>query len=344
MEFQVVNPNEYPDRDALLLRSGDATFFHTAAWARVLEITYGFEPHYFMLMEAERLSFLMPMMEINSPLKGKKGVSLPFTDSCAPHALRQELLKAAVRCAVDYGEKNGWKSIEWRDNEYCAEGAYPWETYHVHDIDLQNTETGLFANLSATNRRNIKKAVREGVTVRMGRSMDLMKSFYRLNCLTRKRHGLPPQPFVFFKRVFEHIISKDLGLVFCADHAGKKIAASVFFHFGTKALFKYGASEMRHQDLRPNNLLMWEALKWYHHGGYETMSLGRTELNNPGLLHYKRTWGAKESVLNYFRYDVMKRAYLGKRPDRSEFYRNFFKRTSPSVLRVIGRLFYKHVG
>ena len=47
---------------------------------------------------------------------------------------------------------------------------------------------------------NIKKALKEGVEVQLHNSFESVKSFFKLNCMTRKRHGLPPQPFKFFNR------------------------------------------------------------------------------------------------------------------------------------------------
>jgi len=125
--------------------------------------------------------------------------------------------------------------------------------------------------------------------------------------MTRKRHGLPPQPFVFFKNVFDYIISKGYGIVVSALQSNTTIGASVFFHFGKNALYKYGASDMKFQNLRPNNLIMWEAIKWYRNRGNETINFGRTEPYNLGLLRFKRLWGASESPIKYYRYECKKR-------------------------------------
>jgi hypothetical protein len=344
MAFQILDPSRCPDWDEMLLRSGDHAFFHTAGWARVLAASYGFKPLYFVRQEGERFSQIMPMMEVSSPLKGKRGIALPFTDRCAPHAEDPDESSAAVRSAIEYGKRSKWRSIEWRDDRYGPEGAPVWEFHLMHEIGLGKTEAELFGDLSSNNRRNIRKALREGVTVRIDRSADSVRSFYRLNCLTRKRHGLPPQPFIFFKNVFEHILSRGLGLVVSASYGGKVIAASVFFHFGTEALFKYGASEMEHQGLRPNNLILWEALRWYNAGGFKSLNLGRTEPENPGLLRYKRAWGGTESPLSYFRYDIGAGTYQIKRRRARDRYLPLFARTPPVVLRLLGRLFYKYFG
>jgi len=48
-----------------------------------------------------------------------------------------------------------------------------------------------------------------------------------------------------------------------ASHKGKNIASAVYFHFGDKAIYKYGASDRKYQHLRANNLVMWEAIRWF---------------------------------------------------------------------------------
>jgi hypothetical protein len=344
LRFEIVNPSEYPDWDALLLRSDDHSFFHTSAWARVLAKTYRFKPLFFMAQEDSRLVFLMPLMEVRSFVTGNRGVSLPYTDHCAPYMTKNEFLPDAVREAIAYGEHHRWKSIEWRDPGYFPENPSSWKEFYFHDVDLDRTEAALFAGLSDNNRRNIKKAVREGLTVNIEQSLESMRKFHRLNGLTRKRHGLPPQPFAFFKNVHESILSQGLGHVVSVSYENKTIAASVFFHFGASAIYKYGASEMKHQNLRANNLIMWEALKWYRARGFRTMSLGRTDAENQGLLRYKRTWGAKESVLKYYKYDLTKKALFPPEPAAGEIMNRLFARFPTAVLRLIGRLIYRHFG
>jgi hypothetical protein len=344
MDMRILNPNERPDWDAELLHSSDYSFFHTSAWAFVLEKTYGFKPLYFTSIKEGRMLVLIPIMETGNILMGKRGVSLPFSDQCSPLCDSDGYLQAAMRGAIECGERKNWRYIEWRDSRYYAEGAPPWKSYYIHDIDLAGAETDLFAHLSPSNRRNIKIAIKEGVTVKIGRSIESLSAFYRLHLVTRKRHGLPPQPFSFFKNVLEHIIAQGHGVVISAHHDRRAIAAAVFFNFGKKAVFKYGASDSRYGSLRPNNLVMWEALNWYRGQGLRTLSLGRTDVENLGLLRYKRAWGAKESILKYYRYDIQSKALVPGRPRGPVRYERLFSKTPIPVLRLIGRLFYRYAG
>jgi len=343
MNLEIIDPIKYPDWDALLLRNGDYSFFHSSVWAKTLKVSYGCDPVYFASIEAGRLSLLMPFMNVVSPLTGRRGVSLPFTDRCAPFFLIKEALGPAVKRAIDFGKEAGWKYIEWRDAGYFSKEPLPWEIYYTHDLNLLRTESELFSSLKDSNRRNVNKAIKEGVSIKIGRSLDSLKSFYRLNCMTRRRHGLPPQPFFFFKNVFDFVISKGYGIVFSAVHSNNVVSASVFFHFGKNAIYKYGASNMKYQNLRPSNLIMWEAIKWYRNQGYETLNLGRTEFDNQGLLQFKRLWGTIESPMQYYRYDCKKKIYL-QNHRRVDYQNKILTWTPTSILRIFGRLFYKHIG
>ncbi|RPJ11072.1 MAG: methicillin resistance protein, partial [Deltaproteobacteria bacterium] len=77
MNISILNPIEHPDWDDLLLTADRATFFHTTAWARVLSESYGYKPLYFAAIDNGKLAGLIPVMEIDSWLTGKRGVSLP---------------------------------------------------------------------------------------------------------------------------------------------------------------------------------------------------------------------------------------------------------------------------
>jgi hypothetical protein len=343
MNIQVIDPTEVPDWDAGLLQTEKIDFFHSSFWARVLKDSYRYKPLYCTSSEDGRLNLSLPLMEVQSVWTGKRGVSLPFTDQCTPYFLDRQALREAVDMCVDHGKKAGWRYVEWRAPDYYEDGPPSWEGYYSHEIALSENEEDLFARLRPSNRRNIKKAVQEGVSIDVGTSWTALTSFCRLNSLTRKRHGLPPQPRRFFEKVFEHVLSTGHGLSISASYGDKVIASSVYFHFGKQALFKYGASDPDFLHLRPNNLIMWEAIRWCRDRGFGTLSLGRTELDNPGLLRYKRAWGGKERPIRYYRYDIKKGVFLMKRPGQAA-YRKILSRMPIGTLRIMGRLAYRHMG
>ena len=181
------------------------------------------------------------------------------------------------------------------------------------------------------------------MTIRFEHTLEALRGFYRLHCLTRRKHGLPPQPFFFFRNILDHIVSRDHGVIVSAFLSGKVIASSVFFHLGPSAIFKYGASDPASLAHRPNNLVMWEAIKWYRARKATAFNLGRTEIDNEGLRRFKLSWGASEGALIYSRYDFDRVAFA-RASLRGNHPLKLFSRIPIPVLRLAGRLFYKHIG
>ena len=198
-------------------------------------------------------------------------------------------------------------------------------------------------NFEAVPAEISEKRQKSGVTAKICRSLDALRTYYRLHCTTRKHHGIPPQPFYLFKAIYDHIISSGKGFVVLAGYNNQPIAGAVYFHFGQKAIYKYGASNRKYLHLRANNQVMWTAIKWYIQNGFKSFSFGRTDLNHTGLLQFKRGWAPQERIIRYFKYDLMRQCFVKERPKRQIFY-SFFRRLPEPILILTGRMLYRHMG
>jgi len=342
MDIQIINPITHPGWDDLLLSCPGCSFFHSSSWARVLAESYGYTPLYFTVLEKGKLQALVPIMEVNSFLTGKRGVSLPFTDYCDPINLNGAPFPELLNCIIGHGQQHGWKYLELRGGQDFLRLDPPSSSYLGHTVDLIKGEGKIFSGLRDSTKRNIKKAVKEGVEVKIHHSFESVKEFYRLNCLTRKEHGLPPQPFIFFKKIHDYIISNNLGMVVLASLNQKNIAGAIYFHFSEKAVYKYGASDKKYQHLRANNLIMWEAIKWYSQNGFKSLCFGRTEPDNQGLIQFKSGWGTTEYKIHYYRYDLRTEAFVPGHLKTTGFHNRIFKNTPVRILNRIGGLLYRH--
>jgi hypothetical protein len=283
-------------------------------------------------------------MEVNSLFTGKRGVSLPFTDYCEPIIGPEVSLDDLLNCVVDTGKRSDWRSLELRFGQKVLSDRRIALKYLGHELKLGQDEERLLSGFRDSTRRNIRKAIGEGVEVKSSNTTEGMKEFYRLNSLTRKEHGLPPQPYRFFVKVREHIISRDLGQVFLASHDRKNIAGAIYFHFNGKAYYKYGASDKNYQHLRPNNLVMWEAIRWYSGNGAKSLCMGRTEPDHEGLLQFKSGWGTTEHPIHYYRYDLKQSSFVAGSSKVTGFHNRIFKLLPMPILNQVGNLLYKHAG
>lgn len=343
MSLEPVNPLDIPNWDDLVLATGEASIFHSAAWARVLHESYGYKPVYFASFENGKLTSLMPFMEVDSWLTGKRGVSLPFSDRIKFLGAHGSSLSEVIPQVIDYGKKSGWRYAEWRDGRRLPEGETSTAIFYIHILHFDRDLTKIFSGFSPSTRRNIRRAGREGVNVEVVGSSEALKAFYRLHCMTRKSHGFPPQPYNFFEKILKHIILAHKGFLVLATFEKRPVAGAVFFYFGDTVVFKYGASDRRYHHLRPNNLVLWEAIKWCEEKSFRYLDFGRTKPGDKGLLRFKAGWGTKSQPVSYYKYDLRKRAFLGD-GDTWEWAQRFAGKLPLPIFNLVGSLLYRHVG
>lgn len=339
-----INPLEERGWDALLATHSGSSFFHSSSWARVLNDTYGHQPFYFCRISNGQLQGLLPTMEVSSRLTGTRGISLPFTDFCAPLSGAQGSDWDPYDLAIQHGKTRGWRYLECRSRDGQWPGASASLNFYGHVVHLEHGSTRLFKDLKGPARTGIRKAQASKLRIEFAADLEAMLGFYSLHCLTRRRHGLPPQPFCFFENIVRHVLAHGHGVVVSAFCGAKRIAAAVFFNHGREAIFKFGASDYSFQRLRPNNLVMWEAIRHFAGNGFALLHLGRTSLANTGLRRFKRGFGGDEELIEYYKYDLRKQSFVCDFDYSEGPVSRVFRWLALPALRVSGRLLYPHLG
>lgn len=392
MTITTVNPLGDEQWDARIDGFAGNSFFHGTPWLRVLHDCYAFSPCYILSTDTTGSCAVLPMMEVDSWLTGKRGVSLPFTDECAPLGGHEsELFEAAVAL----GRERRWKRIELRSDRIahgihgehgsiscrsllagdtsreksaasrvpqraaindcvasgktgidCIESAkldvQPSVTFYGHRLQLQPNTAELFANCDSSTRRAVRKAEQTGVQIEFSRSLEAVRTFYALLQKTRQRHGAPPQPFGFFRKLHQHAIEPGHGWVVLARLAGVPIAGAVFLHSKRDAIYKYGASDESYQHARGNNLVMWRAIEWYAQNSFNSLDFGRTSLGNDGLRRFKLGWGTAERMVHYFQYNLRTNRFDISRDAAAGWQTHVFRRLPRWASQLIGTALYKH--
>ena len=342
-KVEVVDPLLNADWDKEIAGHPDATIFHSSAWARVLGSTYGHKPKYLRLSANDEIMAMLPVMEVNSVVTGRRGVSLPFTDACGPLIFSQNEGATLLSMLSRMAAHNKWKSFEIRGGSAPGPAAVPAMQFREHKLDLRDGKDALFENLESSVRRAIRKAERCDVRCKLSRSEKSMEEFYRLHVHTRRHHGLPPQPMDFFRNIQKEVISRDLGVTSIATFRGRPVAAGVFLFFGRNALFKFGASNRNSQHLRPNNLVLWEAIRSLAEQGLATFSFGRTSLDNEGLRRFKLSWGTTEETISYYRFDSGAKEWVTAADNVAGFHNAMFSRMPLFLNRMMGKIIYPHL-
>jgi hypothetical protein len=227
LDHTMIDPRSDTEWSRLVGEHPEATIFHTSAWANVLCDTYGHVPRYLRFTMDDKLHALLPLMEVASPLTGRRGVSLPFSDFCAPLVFAESPSNhRIVETLAHLARERRWKYFELRSTPTTTSAIVPNKTFYTHKLDLRKPMEQLLEGLDSAARRAIRKAERSGLTVEVSRDEKAVEQFYRLHGRTRRRHGVPPQPWRFFSNIFKHIINQDLGFVVLARRHARPVAAA----------------------------------------------------------------------------------------------------------------------
>jgi hypothetical protein len=107
----------------------------------------------------------------------------------------------AFESLVEYARKIGWRSFEFRGGPFAEGAPFTNASYYEHRLSLEAESKPLDSRFRSTTRRNVKKAREAGVRVSFSNSEEALGEYYRLHCLSRKHHGVPPQPYAFFRAI-----------------------------------------------------------------------------------------------------------------------------------------------
>lgn len=324
-----------------------ASIFHTPGWLEALRRTYGYEPVVFTTSPpSQQLANGIVFCRIRSWLTGSRLVSVAFADHCQPLVqTADELVELVAHLQHAFPQEN-CKYFELRcltsDADLEAHtGLTKSASFSCHSLDLRPDLESLFRGFHPSCvQRKIRRAQREGLTYDEGTSDLLVEQFYSLLVMTRRRHGLPPQPLAWFRNLRDCLGS---GLkIRIASNEGQPLASIVTVRYKDAIVYKYGCSDARFHKLGGMALLFWRTIQEGKELGIHELDLGRSDLEGQGLIAFKDHLGAASSTLNYYRYPPQSAGSGMLR--RVAFIPKLFAHLPDSCLRAAGKIFYRHVG
>ena len=342
-EIRIIDPAD--ERWLTFLRAHpEATVYHHPAWSRNLASVYGWRPFVVTACDAGgAIAAGLPMMDVRSFPTGRRWVSLPYTDNCAPLYADEQSLGVLYRGLVDKCREERVPRLELRSA--CAGHPLlkPAAQYALHVLPLEADSARVAAHFERVHKQNIRTAEKHGVSIRCGCDLQAMREFYALQVETRRRHGVPAQPWRYFEQLASTLMAQGLGSLLLAYQGEQCLAGLLLLHWQHTVICKYAASREDSLPLRPNNLLFWHAIHWGCENGYRALDMGRTDLENSGLRRFKCGWGAAETMLTY---QVLSRAPVAAagQPSVPAIVQSVIRRSPPAVCRLLGEWLYRYAG
>jgi len=354
-KVEIIDPCVDPRWDTFVENHPLGWIVHTSGWKASLESTF---PHirgyFFVLIESETNTIKagLPIYEVRSWLTGNRLVSIPFATLSDPLVSSQDQCAQLLDAAKALLEKNRCSYMEIRTfkaNEWIGDRTFAETNDYIHDyLDLSVGQETLWKNLSYKSiRYRINKTTKNNLVLQTADNEQGLRTFYLLYAATRKRLGLPSQPYHFFKNLYDRFSPTGNVCVFLAQFEERMIAGQFIFKFKGRFSVEALGDDPFHRHLHGGHFLYWEGIKAACREGFQIYDFGRTSLRNSTLMNFKKRWGTRRNDLRTFFYDRTRKPFRSINREESSSYKlmQFLCRKTPAPLQpALSNFCYRHLG
>ena len=283
--------------DAFVMACPQATFFHRAAWQKILRACYGHET-YFLYAQSEgpdkRITGVLPLAHVNSWLFGNALTGLPFAvyggaaanDEVSAAALEAEAQALAVQLGVQHLEL---RHFERRHPDWPEQDLY----VTFRKAILPDEEANMLA-IPRKQRAMVRKGIKNGLVASVDKDAG---RFFTLYASNMHRHGTPPMP----RRYFEMLLSEfgpDCDVLTVCGPDGRLLSSVMSFYFRDEVLAYYAGDDETARDLAANDFKYWELMRRACARGLKVFDYGRSK-QGTGSFAFKKNWGFEPQPLHY---------------------------------------------
>jgi serine/alanine adding enzyme len=282
--------------DGLVRGSAGWTHFHLYGWRGVIERVFGHECIYLAARDGEgRLAGVLPLVRLKSLLFGHYLVSMPFLNYGGP--LGED---AAVRALSDYAceraREDGAILLELRSRiPLPVSLAVSHRRITVVRALPAGDPDGLWQDLPAKVRSQVRRSRREGMDVRFG--PDQVAPFFDVFSRHMRDLGTPTQSRSFFECIAA-VFPDDVWFG-CAYLGSRPVACGCGFLWDGEFEMSWASALREYNRLAPNMLLYWSFMERAAREGFGVFNFGRC---SPGSSthRFKQQWGSRDVPLWWY--------------------------------------------
>jgi FemAB-related protein (PEP-CTERM system-associated) len=286
--------------DAFVLAHPEGTFFHRAAWRRVIARAFGHSTHYVLAERDGVVAGVLPLARVRTRLFGDSLISVPFCVNGGPLAADGETFAALVAHAEGLMRQFGVPVLEFRflhppPEAWLDPADWPVKS-DLYVIFRRLIGADDEANLKAIPRKQramVRKGIGLGLTSQIDRDTSRLHPIYAESV---RNLGTP----VFPRRYFDILMQEfgaDADIVTILD--GTTAIASVMnFYFRDEVLPYYGGGRLAARDRYANDFMYWEVMRRAAARGCRLFDFGRSKAGT-GAYSFKKNWGFEPAPLAY---------------------------------------------
>lgn len=330
--------------DAFVFDRDDATFFHRAGWARVLEKGAGHRP-FFLIAEdaAGAIQGVLPLALIKSLVFGRSLVSIPFGTYGGPLVASDDALAALDAAAAEIADRHKADYVEYRS---ITRHHSDWPVKDgLYVTFRRKIEDDAEANLKAIPRKQ-RAEVRKGInkyalSAEVDRNVD---RFFHLYALSVRNLGTPVFPKKLFRTALE-VFGEDADILTVLDSGGAPVCSVLSYYFRGEVLPYFGGGGITARTLSGNDYMYWALMDHARNRGCTMFDFGRSK-RDTGAYKFKKLWGFEPQPLEY-EYNLRRMEAIPEVNPLNPKYRTMiatWKRLPLPVANRIGPMLARHLG
>lgn len=206
-----------------------------------------------------------------------------------------------------WGNISDWDKLNQSYTDYCLEKQYICEfvrfelfsEYHRHYDGEVETRThnvvrslempldDMWMDFKQKVRKNVKKANTYNLKCIIENTDDHLEDFLRIYYSTMNRSNAEGE-YYFSKQFYMDLNEmKDNVMYFFVDYEGRIVSAELVI-YGSQNVYSYlGGTDREYFDVRPNDFLKYEIIKWAKENGMKNFVLGGGYGADDGIYQYK---------------------------------------------------------
>ena len=323
--------------DDFVRATESATFFHRAAWERVIRDVFGHATHYAFAEQDGAIVGVLPLARMKTFLFGDVLASTPFCVYGGTAAVTPEAAAALEAHAIALQAKLGVPALEFRrigaeDPGWTARPPL-YYTFRKAIVLTGDDEKDMARNIPRKQRAEVRKGFKRGLTSVSNSDTDTL---HRVYAESVRNLGSPVFPRRYFRALAEAF--PDEHDVTTVLHEGRPVASVLSFHFRGEVLPYYGGGTVAARALSANEVMYWEVMRRAgNERGAVRFDFGRSKAGT-GAFDYKKNWGFEPEQLHYC-YRLAPGAAIPENNPNNPKYRLFialWKRLPVAVANVLG--------
>lgn len=338
--IKLLESDGYQRWDDFVREHPDATFFHLSGWKDVIERAFGHKTYFYYIEKEGKISGILPLAQIKSPLFGHALCSLSFCVYggivAGDEESFQELDEQACRLAEDLGVDY----LEMRNRVQQTPGRPHKELYVTFRKELDPDPEKNMLAIPRKQRAMIRKGINAGLVSVLDQGVD---RFYHAYSESVRNLGTP----VFSKKYFQILkdVFKDQCEILTVEKDGQSIASVMSFYFKDEILPYYGGGTEQARSVQGNDFMYWEVMRRAVEKSVKIFDYGRSKIGT-GSYSFKKHWGFEPEPL-FYEFHLVKADQLPDINPLNPKYRLFiaaWKRLPLPVSQIIGPWLSKYLG